>query len=41
MDISEVAYHQKETGKRDFTMREGIKLAKLYNCSLDELFMYN
>lgn len=31
-------YHLKETGKKDFTIREGKMLAKLFNCTLDDLF---
>lgn len=31
-------YHEKEKGKRDFTIREARMLAKLFNCTLDELF---
>lgn len=32
------SYYLKETGKREFTISEGRKLAKLFNRSLDELF---
>lgn len=36
--ISTQSYHLKETGKNFFTVPEAVKLAKLFNCSLDELF---
>lgn len=39
LNITKQTYHLKESGKSDFTIPEAIKLAKLFNCSLDELFM--
>lgn len=36
--ISTQSYHLKETGKSVFTVPEAIKLAKLFNCTLDDLF---
>lgn len=32
------SYHLKESGKRQFTIEEGLKLARLFNCTLDDLF---
>lgn len=32
------SYHLKESGKREFTISEARKLAKLFNCTLDDLF---
>lgn len=32
------SYHLKESGKRQFTIEEGLRLAKLFNCTLDYLF---
>lgn len=37
--ISKQGYHLKESGKNDFKETEMIRLAKLFNRSLDELFM--
>ena len=37
--ISSQTYHLKETGKRKFDEEEMRGLAKLFNCTLDELFM--
>lgn len=31
-------YHEKESGKRDFTITEARRLAKLFGCKLDDLF---
>lgn len=31
-------YSKKEKGKQDFTLREARKLAKMFDCTLDELF---
>lgn len=36
--ISTQSYHLKETGKNAFTVPEAKRLARLFNCSLDELF---
>lgn len=32
------SYHLKESGKRDFTVSEAIRLTKVFNCTLDDLF---
>jgi len=32
------SYYLKETGQREFTVSEAKRLAKLYDCTLDELF---
>lgn len=39
LNISSVAYSQKETGKSDFKLSEAITLANHFKMSLDELFM--
>lgn len=31
-------YHEKETGKKQFTIREGLMLAKMFGCTLNDLF---
>jgi len=36
--IHKQSYHLKESGKRQFTIEEGLRLAKLFNCTLDDLF---
>ncbi len=36
--ISKQSYYLKETGKRDFTITEAKRLARIYGCTLDELF---
>jgi len=38
ISMHEQSYYLKETGQRDFTIPEGKRLAKLYECTLDELF---
>lgn len=32
------SYHLKESGKRQFTIDEGRRLAKVFGCSLNDLF---
>jgi len=32
------SYYLKESGKREFTLSEAIKLAEIFDCTLDELF---
>lgn len=39
LSLSVTGYCLKETGKNDFTQSEMVKIAKLFNCTLDELFM--
>lgn len=36
--INKQTYHLKETGKSEFTIREGKRLARFYNCTLNDLF---
>lgn len=36
--ISKQSYYLKETGQRDFTITEAKRLAKVYNCTLNDLF---
>jgi len=32
------SYYRKEKGKADFTQTEMMRLAKIFNCTLDDLF---
>ena len=32
------SYHLKESGKRQFTIEEGIRLTKVFSCTLNDLF---
>lgn len=34
-------YHLNESGKREFSMTEGRRLAKSFNCTLNDLFQEN
>lgn len=36
--MCEKSYQLKESGKREFTISEAKKLAKIFDCTLDELF---
>ena len=36
--IHQQSYYLKENGKREFTIAEAKRLAKVFNCTLDELF---
>ncbi|MBP3037951.1 helix-turn-helix transcriptional regulator [Bacillaceae bacterium Marseille-Q3522] len=36
--ISHQTYHRKECGKSEFTLTEAKMLAKIFKCSLDDLF---
>lgn len=36
--INKQTYHLKETGQSDFTIPEAKRLAKVFGCTLDELF---
>lgn len=38
LGIHQQTYHQKENGKRDFTLKEVRLLAKYFDCTLDDLF---
>lgn len=38
LSIAKETYCLKETGKRDFTETEMKRLARYYNCTLDDLF---
>lgn len=38
ISISSQSYHLKETGKREFTVTEAKRLARIFNCTLDDLF---
>lgn len=38
LGIHPQTYHEKECGKKDFTMTEAKRLAVIFNRSLDELF---
>ena len=39
LGIHHNTYYEKENGKKDFTIREARMLCKLFNCTMDELFM--
>ncbi|WP_281250328.1 helix-turn-helix transcriptional regulator [Virgibacillus siamensis] len=32
------SYYEKESGRKDFTLREAKMLAKIFNCTLNDLF---
>lgn len=32
------SYHLKESGKREFTVTEAVKLARVFGCTLNDLF---
>lgn len=36
--IHRQTYYLKESGKSPFTIDEGLRLAKLFDCTLDDLF---
>lgn len=36
--IDPQTYHLKESGKSDFSLTEAIKLAEIFNCTLNDLF---
>ena len=38
ISIHKQSYYMKETGKRDFSIPEARRLAKLFGCTLDDLF---
>lgn len=38
LNIHKQTYHLKETGQLEFTVSEAIKLAEVFECTLDELF---
>lgn len=38
LHISSATYSLKENGKADFTLSEAIKLAQIFNCTLNDLF---
>lgn len=38
LNISNATYSLKENGKADFTLSEAIKLAKIFDCTLNDLF---
>ena len=38
LNIHPQSYHLKETGKQEFTITEGKRLAKIFNCTLNDLF---
>lgn len=39
LEISVVSYRNKEKGKNEFTQDEMFALAKLFNCSIDYIFL--
>lgn len=38
LGIHKQSYYLKENGKREFTISEAKKLAKIFDCTLDDLF---
>ena len=38
LGIRRTTYHNKETGKNDFTVSEAKQLAELFNSSIDDIF---
>ena len=38
LGIKRTTYHNKETGKNDFTVSEAKQLAQLFNLSIDDIF---
>lgn len=38
LHISKQTYYRKENGITEFTQKEMLKLAKIFNCTLDDLF---
>ncbi|MCM3637727.1 helix-turn-helix domain-containing protein [Sporosarcina luteola] len=38
LNINNATYSLKENGKADFTLREAIKLAAIFGCTLNDLF---
>lgn len=38
LSLTKQGYHLKESGKSVFTIPEGVMLARLFECSLDDLF---
>ena len=38
LGVTQTIYSQKETGKVKFSIAEALKLAKLYNTTVEELF---
>lgn len=38
LGIQKTTYHNKETGKNDFTVTEAKQLAELFNSSIDDIF---
>ena len=38
LDIHSVTYSRKETGEKEFTLSEALKLAEIFETTVDELF---
>jgi putative transcriptional regulator len=38
LGIHPQTYHEKERGKKDFTLSEAKMLAQIFNCTLNDLF---
>ncbi len=39
LDIELCTYNLKEQGKRDFTIKEAIKMCKIFNCKFEDIFL--
>jgi putative transcriptional regulator len=38
LGIHPQTYYEKESGRKQFTIREGLMLAKIFGCTLNDLF---
>ena len=38
LGIRRTTYHNKETGKNQFTVKEAIEIAKFFNTTMDDIF---
>lgn len=38
LNVGRTTYHNKETGKNDFTITEAKQIAELFNLSIDDIF---
>ena len=39
LGIALSTYNKKETGKKDFTLLEAVKLCQIFNCKFEDIFM--
>lgn len=38
LGIRRTTYHNKETGKSQFTVKEAVEIAKFFNATMDDIF---